>query len=347
MPIFAPALLLIAACGADGACLDGDEAMVGARTRMFLGTADACDLAFLTDWVEVRKEEFSAPYNQHIQSAVSTDGGVTFTSNEDRLVERAGVPEVVTGDDGAIYLYFVDGDLDHMLEAATAGSDEFRRLGWVGLGGFGLARSDDGGATFSRVDEFGIDGVYQGMIVDPEVIRLADGTWRMFYVGADIDTEDFETAWQGDGKHDLYTATSTDLVHWIQTPGSILYGPFADPTVHCFDEKACSLVSFGLDHATSPDGGLSWEFHDDDAPAGFGPEYVELTDGAMRLYYNSMDIGAPIVYVEAADGITFGDPSAAVLTEHYGEAPTFLRKSDEEWWMYTHNNESDGPPSGS
>lgn len=341
-------LLLLSACatGQDSICMLEGYDFAAAMARVFAGEANACDVYNLESWANNQSRGPACPYNEYIQSAVSTDGGDTFTSRGDVLVDHAGVPEVTVADDGSLYLYYVDGDLDALIDHARSGSTYLQTHGWVGRGALGASRSTDGGLTFTRVDEFEVDGLLQGMIVDPDVIRDPDGTWRMFYIGVALEPVITTDLWYEGAPHDVYVARSDDLVHWTQDPDPVVNGPYADPTVLCDDAGACVMAAFGIDRATSDDGGETWTFSDDDSPGGFGPEYVTTPDGAeRRLYYNSDNPGGDLEYERSTDGgVTWSNVGGDRLPDRYGEAPTFYAASTTEWVMFTHDNQENGPP---
>ena len=112
---------------------------------------------------------------KHAVSWISTDGGLTFTQETgERLVGNdAGMPNVIIMPDGRFRMYCADTTIT---------------LGTMGGRGIISAISDDG-LTFTR--EPGDRLTYTGTgnekygILGPNVIALADGTYRMYYRGFD------------------------------------------------------------------------------------------------------------------------------------------------------------------
>ncbi len=344
-----PALVLACAAGcAPGPTDPGDtatppcadapdvEGWVTLFTRVFAAEATSCDLEHLAAWVEAaRARKGQQPWDTELRVAVAPPGGV-FEASGDALVPFAGVPEAVSDDDGRTWLFHVDGDLDRLLEEATLRSDYFLTHGWVGQGALALAVSDDG-TSFVREEAFGVEGIVQGMVVDPDVVRLPDGTWRMYYVALSLE-EYFldEAAWAPDAWHRVFAATSEDLVHWVQV-GEVVRGPWADPTIRCWDERECRMASFGLDWATSSDGGLDFTFEDRDDPRGFAPEFTALPDGRTRLWYNSTEPGAPVWSLVSDDrGASWTREPGEWLPGAYGEAPSVIVDPDGAMRMYFH-----------
>lgn len=322
-----------ACAAADSAGCDLDALLPGdVFARAFAGTMQTCDAEAIEAWNEVPKAEPSAPWNEHINVATSTDFA-TFTDSGVHVVDHAGVPEIVQ-DGGKIWLYYVDGDVDAFLGYAEDDPEYLQTHGWVGLGAFALMSSTDG-TTFEPEPDFAIEGLVQGEVVDPDITRLPDGTWRMVYVGFDVETAVTPGLWDDDMPHDVYVATSTDLVHWTQEPDPLLSGPYADPTVTCDEAGICTMVSFGLDYSISEDGGWTWDFQNANLPFGFGPEFVETGDG-LRMAYNSREYGAKLHVAAMTDGV-WTDETTDLLPDTYGEAPSFARTDDGSWLMYTHD----------
>lgn len=314
-----------------------------AINRAFAGTMEECDLEAIAAWNEFRKEELAGPYNEDVRLATSTDGSL-FTDSGESLVAHAGVPEAVRGDDGRVYLYYLDGDLDAFLDHAANDPEYLRTHGWVGIGGFGASVSDDDGRSFTRLDEFEIEGVLQGQIVDPDVIRLPDGSWRMYYVGLTVEESLSETGWLDDTPHDVYIATSTDLIHWVQEPEPLFNGPYADPSVHCPTETDCMMAAFGIDRGRSEDGGITWDFFNDNFPRGYGPDFFDPGDGSTLMFYNTTETHAPVATMVSEDGLSWVDDGHDLVPDYYMEAPSVIFGQDGTWLLYAHGYTNGLPP---
>lgn len=298
------------------------------------GRATPCDLAAYQAFLDSR-QAVSGPWVQDVRIARSADG-LTFVELPDtQAVRSAGVPEAVRGADRRIYLFYVDGDLERAAHLATSGSSWFGAHGLVGHGALRLAVSDDG-VRFQDVEEFGIVGAVRGMLVDPEVLPLPDGRWRLYYVGVPVPDLVDSATWEPGAQHDVYSAVSDDLIHW-QQEGKVVRGPFADPTVHCRPDGTCLMLSFGLDWAESEDGGRTFHYKGPWTARGFAPDLVPLPDGRLRVYWNDSEKGAIIRSRISADGgRTWTDEDGSRLADLYGEAPTVLQAGDGSWLMYSH-----------
>lgn len=323
-------------------CNPEGYSLADAVGRVWDGEATACDIEMLGRWIEERKLPLASPWNEEVRLATSEDG-LTFVDAGITIAQRIGVPEIVRDDTGKYYLYVVDGDHDRFLQVAEEKSDYLQTHGWVGVGALALYTSDDG-RNFTPEPAFEVQGLARAMVVDPEITRLPDGRWRMVYVGVLIEDQFNMDTWNDDVQHDLYVATSDDLIHWEQEPDPILNGPYADPTMVCTTETHCILTSFGLDWATSEDGGWTWEFENRNDPEGFGPEFVTLPTGGYRLIFNNIITNAPLVSQFSADGEEWVTETMDMLPDQYGEAPSLTQDDDGLWLMYTHDYIEGEPP---
>ncbi len=318
---------------ADTTCGIADVDLVAVFDRAFAGTADDCDVEALTAFVDERTEDHG-PWKQEIRLAFSEDAQ-TFEPVDGVVIPQAAVPEVVLDDNGRYWLYFVDGRFEDLVTHAATGSTWMASRGVPGLGALGLAVSEDGGATFTPVEDFGVEGIVRGMVVDPDVVRQPDGTWRMYYVGMTAEEYLTQATWVYPESHEVYWASSTDLVHWRQE-GSVLRGPYADPTVSCGENDNCMMASFGLEWSRSSDGGTTFTHDGYWGVDGFAPEFVRFEDGSRRLFFNSRQTGAAIQsFLEDEDGI-WNLEDGERLEGTYGEAVTLARARPTGWYMWFH-----------
>lgn len=123
------------------------------------------------------------PYDHQLLVATSTDG-LTFTTDGVSLLEHASAPDAVVGPDGAIWVYYVNGV--------------------PGQHAIYVAKKD--GNLLKPYDCVRIDGVVDSKAVDADVLRLSDGSYRMFYNPLVSPTS---TAEEG-----IYMADSTDGIQF-------------------------------------------------------------------------------------------------------------------------------------
>jgi len=271
-----------------------------ALERIIDGQADACQLAQYERMLGERKDN-AGPQHEDLWLLSTPDARSFSLQQAVHLRSSAAVPELARDDDGRIYLFFVEGSLERGEQLAREGSDWFRGHGLIGFGALDLLVSSDQGQTFTAVPEFEVRGLVRGMVVDPELLRLPDGRWRLYYLGVPVPALLAPDAWVDGSPHKVWYAESDDLVHWEQV-GLAVDGPNADPTVHCSDRDRCVMISTGLDRSFSVDGGQSFQFRGHWGLPGFAPELVELPDGALRLLYNRKEQGGPLHATRSEDG---------------------------------------------
>ncbi|MDP2309394.1 MAG: hypothetical protein Q8P18_25460 [Pseudomonadota bacterium] len=338
-PVF-PLVLLLACTGDKPALPDTGPDVVACEEldrvamleHVIDGTATDCELVGFEAFVEERKGD-NGPWKQDIQMAFSEDAS-TFVALEGVVIETAAVPEVVATDDGRFWLYYVDGRYDHALELANERSTWMLTHGVPGLGALALAVSEDG-RTFTPVDDFLVDGLVRGMVVDPDVVRQPDGTWRMYYVGMTPEEYLTSATWTYPETHEVYWAVSDDLVHWTQQ-GSAVRGPYADPSVYCSEGDRCVMASFGLEWGRSTDGGVSFTHDGALGVDGFAPEFVRFEDESMRIFYNSSAVGAPVHTLYLGEDDIWAADGGERMPDSYGEAVTLARAVPTGWYMWYH-----------
>ncbi len=314
------------------ACTTEDVDLPVAFEHVIFGEGTDCEVEAVTDFSKNRSLDMG-PWKQDIQLAFSEDAQ-TFSPLDEIAMETAAVPEVVVDADDRYWMFYVDGSFDHLVELAEARSTWMLTHGVPGIGALRAAVSDDG-RTWEPVEDFGIEGLVQGMVVDPDVVRQPDGTWRMYYVGMPIRVYITEATWIYPEEHVIYWASSDDLVHWVQQ-GEVVTGPYADPSVLCHPDDRCVMASFGIQWGRSTDGGQTFTHEGLWAIDGFAPEFMRFEDGSVRMFLNGMALGAPIISMYAPDGETFAGEDGFRMPEAYGEAVTLARAKPSGWYMWYH-----------
>jgi hypothetical protein len=241
------------------------------------------------------------PLDSHqVQWAHSSDG-VTFTTNDQVLLEKASVPDAVMGPNGKVWVYFVNGNPgQHAIFVAEQQND----------------------GTLETFDCIRIDGAVRPNAVDPDVVRLPDGRYRLFF---------FEGWFVGDAKpqnvHPFYSAISDDGIHFTQEVKILeTTGGGTDPTATFLDDGTWLLgVTMGDEVvlAKGTDGGVFWPTGVT-FPGGI-PEIASFDDGAIRMYVSGKDgklihkstDGGETWEEEGTFNIPGADPSLVKLDDHY------------------------------
>lgn len=314
-------LLILLACDGDelDSCAGKGGDLEVVLDDVMIGEADACQVEVFVGILTGLPETLGPWWEElHVTPLPDPDN---FDLSGDLVVRRyAGVPELVYGDDGRYYLYFVEGDLERGKSLAAEGSDWFLTHGLIGFGAMDALVSDDM-VNWEPLEEFGIADMGLGMAVDPAVIRAADGTWRMYYIGLTV--AEMNRPWGSEEIHEAYVAHSDDLIHWTQI-GPAVEGPYSDPSVTCADDQNCIMASTGIGWARSTDGGLTFVYGEEGDPYGYAPEFLEMPDGELRMYYNSKDLGGEFYMIASDDqGETWDAKPTSILPPCTFEGPAF------------------------
>ncbi len=150
-------------------------------------------------------EEHSGLYAHQIY-LTSTQDGLNFDA-EALIIEHASVPDLVIGPDGALWVYYVNGEPGQhgIFAARQTESGEWELMGCVTL-----------------------DGRFNGNAVDPNVARLPDGRIRLVY---------FEGFFVGDTRpkpgtpHPIFSAISEDGINFTVEGQLIAVDEVTDPSM--------------------------------------------------------------------------------------------------------------------
>jgi hypothetical protein len=292
------------------------------------GLADedmVADLHTLVDRMYAGEEH--GPWEDQVHGPLLSGDGLDFGGQTPSVVfDQASVPAVTRDAAGDLWLFFVDGDLDRLLEAADSGSP--LSSGIVGVGGLGAARSSDG-THFERV-EIAFSGDVPLYIVDPDIRALPDGTWRMTYFGVPTDRAcaDSMDPVRTELPHQAFTAISDDLVSW--THEGIAFTAAvrgSDPTVWCEDALNCLIYMGG--GGVSTDGGESFVEVEMSPPhqEPNSPDVIGTLDG-WRMYYLE---GTELVSAASTDGLSWTREEDLSIA---GADPTVMDVEGEVWMYY-------------
>ncbi|MBN1166485.1 MAG: hypothetical protein JXA44_05060 [Methanospirillaceae archaeon] len=257
------------------------------------------------------------PYVHSITSAVSADG-ITYATSGTIILQHASVPAAVLAPDGRIFLYYVDAsDIMQNKPESTE-----------------IAISQDGGITFTPYD-LTIEGIPTDKALDPAVVILPDGRYRLYYYASDK-----EPTGQNDA-HEIRSAISEDGITFSDEGVAFLWPGLVDPDVW-WNGTAWNMYVYSIAQgqtiiATSDDGvHFTYKEPLDLKNIGTtGP--VLLDDGSFRLYAFEQNQEGNIISFRSEDGITWNrepgvrieKPKSAMISD-----PSAVHLPDGSWMLF-------------
>jgi hypothetical protein len=274
----------------------------------------AVSLAILTGAIGVQGLQApptAGPYTHQVLSASSPDG-LTWTHDAVVLLEHASVPCVIVMPDGRLRIYYVDAS--QMPETVNC------------------AESSDGGSTFEPLG-LSIAGLTSEKAVDPSIVRLGNGRYRLFYYGANGDPG-------AAGTHYVRSAISDDGIHFTETGTALAYPGLVDPDVFNVGDKWLMFVFSLTDHTTVVAESRNGRKFKKVRPLGldgFGTTApVQLDDGRFRLYAFDQRTQRTIVSFVSEDGLVWSREPGVRLDAPSGKEitdPQVVRLPDGSWKM--------------
>lgn len=274
----------------------------------------AVSLAILTGAIGARGLQApptAGPYTHQVLSASSPDG-LSWTHDGVVLLEHASVPCAIVMPDGRLRIYYVDAS--QMPETVNC------------------AESADGGSTFEPLG-LSIAGLTSEKAVDPSIVRLSNGRYRLFYYGANGDPG-------AAGTHNVRSAISDDGVHFKESGTALAYPGLVDPDVFKVGDTWLMFVFSLTDHTTVVAESRNGRKFRKVRPLGldgFGTTApVLLDDGRFRLYAFDQRTQLTIVSFVSEDGLQWTQEAGVRLDAPAGKEitdPQVVRLPDGSWKM--------------
>lgn len=251
------------------------------------------------------------PYTHRVMSATSGNG-LDWTYDDRTLIEHASVPSAIVTPAGNLRVYYVDAG--QVPETTNC------------------AESTDGGKTF-RVLGLSIENRPGEKALDPSIVLLPDGRYRLYYFGV---TGSPSQA----GEHSIYSAISDDGVRFVQEREAFKYPGLVDPDVFWTGSDwmmyVFSLDAGGTITARSADG-RSFEYAGPLSLKGWGTVApVALGDGRFRLYAFDQPAGTTVASFLSSDCVTWTREEGTRLSAPEGfqiTDPFVVRLADGSWKM--------------
>jgi len=254
----------------------------------------------------------TGPYTHKIQSASSQDG-LSFTVDPGVLLEHASVPATVMLPDTRIRTYYVDAS--KLPETAN------------------VAESKDNGKTFQALG-LEIKKMAKRKALDPAIVRLDDGRWRLYYYACNNHPE-------AEGAHEIHAAISSDGVHFTEEQLVFSRQSLVDPDVWWNGKEWLMYVFSPAEHDTivarSKDG-LNFTYVGPLGLGGWGTVApIKLPDGRFRLFAFEQHAQEHIGSFISMDGSKWTKEEGWRLSVPHGKQitdPFVVRLPDNSWKMF-------------
>jgi hypothetical protein len=252
------------------------------------------------------------PYVHQVYSASSPDG-LTWTHDDVELLDHASVPCAVVTPEGAIRLYYVD-------------ASEIPET-------INCAESRDGGRTFTVLG-LTIRNRPSEKAVDPSIVLLGDGRYRLYYYASGQNPD-------GPGTHSIGRAVSTDGIHFEQEGEALAYPGLVDPDVFKAGKTWLMFVFSATDRTTVVARSRNGKKFSGVAPlglTGWGTTApVRLDDGRYRLYAFNQNGQEYVASFVSTDGLAWTREPGTRLAAPEGKEitdPFVVRLGDGSWKMF-------------
>src|SRR5262249_17561281 len=146
----------------------------------------------------------------------------SFTLDPGVLLEHASVPATVMLPDSRMRTYYVDAS--KMPETAN------------------VAESTDNGKSFKPLG-LGIKNMAKRKALDPAIVPLDDGRWRLYYYACSDNPE-------AAGSHEIHAAISSDGVHFTEEQAAFVREGLVDPDVWWNGKEWLMYVFSMVEHDT-------------------------------------------------------------------------------------------------
>lgn len=198
--------------------------------------------------------------------------------------------------------------------------------------GIWLARKDDSG-NWTRGQKVMLDNAFEPNAVDPDIIRLNDGRYRIYYFKGW-----FTSPPPPNEPNKIYSAVSTDGINFTVEDVVFQLNNITDPTVVQLPDSTYLMAlaqhaqqSTNIIFAKSIDG---VSFHQTTTITNAGiPELALLNDGSLRVYYNK--IGGIGSHRSTDNGNSWVAETGLRLSAMFfvGD-PSVIKVNDNQWLMF-------------
>lgn len=190
-----------------------------------------------------------------------------------------------------------------------------------------------------------LNGAFDGDAVDPDIIQLNNGLYRMYYFKGYFVTPPPPNP----GLNKIYSAESQDGINYTINGVAFQYQDITDPSVVKLNNgeylMACTqMIGMNIHSviAKSTDGGLTFTYVTTVLNTGV-PELYVLSDGSVRLFYNSSN---SIVSKRSYDnGNTWQTETGVRLSaSQFVGDPGVIKADTNKWWLFVKGFNGNGNP---
>jgi hypothetical protein len=188
-----------------------------------------------------------------------------------------------------------------------------------------------------------LDGSFNGNAVDPDIVLLSDGRYRLFYYEGYFVSNTPEL---NEGPHPIFSAISEDGLNFEIERQLIAVETVTDPSVvHLANGRWLMALSQGTRTLLADsDDGHDFELTGVAVELGGVPELAILADGNVRLYVTAEGIKSA---VSSDEGQTWAVEPGTRLSSSQGEIladPSLITTSDGGWVLFYKMAPPPSPP---
>ncbi len=203
----------------------------------------------------------------------------------------------------------------------------------------------DNNGQWGRGDKVLLDGVFDGDAVDPDVILLDNGTYRLYYYKGYFVTPPPTNP----EPNKIYLAESDDGINFEVRGIVFEYENITDPSIVELNDgdylMACTYMEGANIHtvvAISADGGLNFSYLTTVYNTGI-PEIYVLGDGSVRLFHNGP--GGIISKRSFDNGVNWqSEPGLRFAATEFVADPSVIKAGNNLWWMFLKGFNQNGNP---
>jgi hypothetical protein len=314
---------------------------------------DQEDLALVRDLLRQNYQDGIGKLHCDTVYRVSSEQGDSFEGEAERVLDHASVPDVIFTTEGHHILVYNDVTPYKLFEVLRSDPERVWRQGLLGDGGMGMSIDRRDGLGFQEVVDLDLNLERVQWVVDPDLVRRPDDSWRMVWFGILLDQahEDLSPL-HSDLPHNMYRSVSSD---WRSFPAASVAvasedGDFGgvDPTVLDLEDGYEVLLMGPMPHtvlawesADGQDWGETALAHYDTLVPGATPDAMRDPLGLYRLHFMRNGQMGHFQVTASSDGRNWSDSPKTLRQVEDGFNPTVNIDPDGVWWLYWNENDAD------